>query len=118
MTLLFVYGTLKQGECRSANMSGNCRSTHVATMPNYRMYRIDDYPGLIDVRPQTGLSIIGELWEVDSQCLERLDEIEGVAEKDYERRTIQLASPNDSDSVQAYFYLRSIAGLEDCDSCW
>lgn len=114
MSLLFVYGTLKRGFCRAGFLAGQKFLGEVQTEPLYRMYNCGSYPGLRAESP--GLAIQGELWEVDAECLMRLDVEEGVDEELYERRAIQL-SPHRED-VEAYFYLRSVAGMPDCGDCW
>lgn len=115
---LFVYGTLKKGQCRSSQLSGRLIAEQISTLPDYRMYRLDGYPGLVEVQPGMGASIIGELWEIDQECLHRIDRLEGVDERYYQRREIRLASPFENDRVEAYFYLKSVADREDCGRNW
>lgn len=112
--LLFVYGTLKRGHCRELFLAGQTFLGEVQTEPLYRMYNCGSYPGLREESP--GAAIQGELWEVDSECLQRLDAEEGVGEGLYERRSIQLSRHRAG--VEAYFYLRSVAGMPDCGDCW
>jgi gamma-glutamylcyclotransferase (GGCT)/AIG2-like uncharacterized protein YtfP len=115
-TLLFVYGTLKQGYCRAAALDGQRLLGDAATEPAYRMVNVGEYPGLI--ADAAGCSIAGELWEVDAECLARPDEIEGVAEQLYQRRTVCLLPPHDTARVEGYFYLRDTAGMPDCGPRW
>lgn len=114
MSLLFVYGTLKRGFCRESFLAGQTFLGEAQTEPLYRMYNCGSYPGLREQSP--GLAILGELWEVDAECFKRLDAEEGVDEGLYERRAIQL-SPH-REGVEAYFYLKSVAGMPDCGDCW
>ncbi len=118
MKQLFVYGTLKQGQCRAGHLLGQQISLRAMTQPDYRMYRLDGYPGLIEVEPQTGLSIVGELWEVGPDCLAQIDAIEGVDAGLFQRRSIRLAAPSSDDLVEAYFYLKSVAGRAECGASW
>jgi gamma-glutamylaminecyclotransferase len=115
---LFVYGTLKEGQSRSSQLIGRRITAKALTRPDYQMYRLDGYPGLIEVQPGKGVSIIGELWEIDPECLQRIDVLEGVNEGDYERRPIRLACPLEGYQVDAYFYLNSVADREDCGRSW
>lgn len=113
---LFIYGTLKRGDCRHSALAGQTFRGEASTESGYRLYNIGSYPGLVE--SPTGLAVEGELWEVDAACLARLDEVEGVAEGLYERRTIRLAEPLGDLNVQSYFFLKNTAGLADCGPCW
>ena len=114
MSLLFVYGTLKRGFCRAQFLAGQRFLQEVLTEPSYRIYNCGTYPGLKE--DPSGMPIHGELWEVDADCLKRLDVEEGVSEQLYSRRAIHLnpAVPG----VEAYFYLPAVGGMPDCGSRW
>lgn len=118
---IFVYGTLKRGLCRAHFLTGQRFWGEARTLPRYRMYNCGTYPGLKPA-PGDGLSIVGELWQVDSECLARLDQEEGVAEGLYVRRSIELApasrEPLPDSLIEAYFYLPGVAGFPDCGECW
>jgi gamma-glutamylaminecyclotransferase len=115
-TRLFVYGTLKRGGCREFAMAGQRFVGAARTQPAFRLYQCGDYPAL--VRDANGISIEGELWEVDGACLSKLDEIEGVSMRLYERAAVSLLPPHDGEHVDSYFYLRSVNGLQDCGPRW
>lgn len=117
MSRLFVYGTLKSGDCRSHHLVGQTLIGIGKTQPRYRMFKVDSYPGLVEFDTE-GESITGEIWEVDDDCLAHLDRVEGVPEGLYERRPIALLTPFDKLSVEAYFYLESTHGKPDCGSNW
>jgi gamma-glutamylcyclotransferase (GGCT)/AIG2-like uncharacterized protein YtfP len=89
MHLIFVYGTLKRGFCRSAFLEGQRFLATANTVPEYRLYDLGSYPGMVWVGQQ-GTSIAGELFEVDAECLAQLDEEEGVHEGLYIRQDIRL----------------------------
>jgi len=117
---IFVYGTLKRGLCRAPFLAGQQFVGEVRTLPRYRMFDCGSYPGL---RPalHDGLSIIGELWSVDAECLARLDLEEGVAGGLYARRMIELAAPLAGElttTCEAYFYLPGVEGYPDCGESW
>ncbi len=82
------------------------------------MFRVRDYPGLIEVGQGSGQAIVGEVWQVDEACLRLLDDVEGVDEGYYIRRPIRLQNNVSNMDVEAYFYQRSVAGCEDCGNCW
>jgi gamma-glutamylcyclotransferase (GGCT)/AIG2-like uncharacterized protein YtfP len=116
MAKLFVYGTLKRGYSRSTALQGEAFLGTVKTQALYRMYNCGNYPGLVE--SPDGLSIEGELWEVSSECLKRLDEIEGVGIKLYQRKKVFLKAPHDRELVETYLYLRSTQGMPDCGTRW
>jgi gamma-glutamylcyclotransferase (GGCT)/AIG2-like uncharacterized protein YtfP len=68
--------------------------------------------------PQNGLSIEGEIWEVDDEHLPALDELEDVAHGLYKRVPILLLPPHETRLVEGYTYLLSIAGRRDCGTTW
>lgn len=112
--IVFVYGSLKRGRAlhhllQSARFLGTA-----STSPLYRLFDLGHYPGLVEW--PAGLSIAGELYEVDSDCLAQLDDAEGVAEGYYARRDIQLLSP--APAAQAWFWLGAVKDCPDCGSCW
>jgi len=113
---IFVYGTLKRGHSRSPVLQKQRFLGSARTVAKYRMYDCGSFPGLAE--DSNGREIQGELWEVDRQCLKRIDEIEGVAQNLYERRPVQLAPPHDKVSAQSYFYQRDVSGLPDCGVRW
>jgi gamma-glutamylaminecyclotransferase len=78
-TTLFVYGTLKRGGRGNRWLAGQRFLGEVVTEPEYRLYDLGTYPGL--VRDATnGLAVKGELWEVDDACLAGLDDFEYAPE--------------------------------------
>jgi gamma-glutamylcyclotransferase (GGCT)/AIG2-like uncharacterized protein YtfP len=80
------------------------------------MYNCGNYPGLVE--SPDGLCVEGELWDVSIECLKRLDEIEGVGVRLYQRAKVRLQSPHDRAEAVTYLYLRSIQGLPDCGVRW
>jgi gamma-glutamylcyclotransferase (GGCT)/AIG2-like uncharacterized protein YtfP len=60
----------------------------------------------------------GEVYEVDAECLKRLDEAEGVDEGLYARRVIKLQPPFDGVEASAWFWLNKVGGLRDCGTSW
>lgn len=117
-TLLFIYGTLKRGDVRAPLLEGQQYLGVAQTTALYRLFNVGTYPALVEAEPikLPGRSIVGELWQVDNECLARLDEEEGVDEGLYERRVIELVECETS--VQSYFYLHTVEGMLDCGACW
>ena len=113
---LFIYGTLKRGHLRAGLLDGQRYLGDARSCPLYRMYQVEAYPGL--VHEEEGISLEGELWEVDPECLAELDEVEGVEAGLYQRERIMLENPWQGAGAEAYFYQHPVDGLADCGSCW
>lgn len=116
MPVVFVYGTLKRGDCRHGHLNGATTLGSAVTTPGYRLFHLGDYPGLVE--DAAGGAIEGELYEVSPGLLRQLDEVEGVAEGWYARRPIRLEPPSADLQPEAYFYLGSIAGARELIRRW
>lgn len=114
--LVFVYGSLKRGFALHGLLQGQLFLGNAVTEPLYRLFDLGSYPGLVEW-PE-GLAIRGEVYQVDFECLRRMDEAEGVAERLYVRRTILLQERFESSDVHAWFWLNAVQGLRDCGSEW
>lgn len=116
---IFVYGTLKRGQCRHRFLANERYLGEFRTAPRYRMFNVGMYPGLIE-DVENGRSIVGELYDVSPLSLERLDVVEAVDEGEYVRRPIELESRDNEDNepAEAYFYLPPVDHLPDCGECW
>jgi gamma-glutamylcyclotransferase (GGCT)/AIG2-like uncharacterized protein YtfP len=69
---LFVNGTLMRGDVLHENLDGARFISEAQTAPHYRLYSIDDvHPGMID-GGAAGVSVSGELYELDLEHLERI----------------------------------------------
>jgi gamma-glutamylaminecyclotransferase len=116
MPILFVYGTLKRGDCRHRFLAGSRFLGLAVTSPGYRLFNLGDYPALVE--DPSGGQIEGELYEVSGHGLRVLDEVEAVADELYVRRSIQLASPTTQPTAEAYFYLGSVTGKREILRRW
>jgi len=116
LPLIFVYGSLKRGYALHHLLTSQLSQGQAVTRPLYRLFDLGSYPGLVEW--PDGLAIRGEVYQVNRECLKRLDEVEGVAEALYARRRILLQPPFDRDEVHAWFWLRSVSGLPDCGAEW
>ena len=118
-TLLFVYGSLKSGFERHAVLRNQRFVCCAATIAKCRLFDCGSYPALLE--SSDGISVRGELYEVDQECLHECDAIEGVEQGLYARRVIGVASITDalySSDAWAYFYLQSTVHLSDCGCEW
>ncbi|MCA1963633.1 MAG: gamma-glutamylcyclotransferase [Prosthecobacter sp.] len=114
---IFVYGTLKRGGSNHGWMRGQHFLTEAATAPCYRLYDLGGYPGMV-LDEAAGISIQGEIWEVDAEGLARLDVLEDVADGEYTREEVKLLPPHDAWQVQGYRYLRDVSGARPLGSSW
>jgi gamma-glutamylaminecyclotransferase len=116
---VFVYGTLKRGEALHGHLAGQRFVECARTVADYRLYRLDWFPGLVETSsPDEGVAIHGELWDVDEATLGVLDVVEEVGSGLYERRLIRLQAPFDRNEVIAYFYRGDVQGCSDNGDRW
>jgi gamma-glutamylcyclotransferase (GGCT)/AIG2-like uncharacterized protein YtfP len=93
---LFVNGTLMRGDVLHGNLDGARFVSEARTAPRYRLYSIGDvHPGMIDAEA-SGVSVSGELYELELEHLERLVKDEppglgiGVVELDGGQRRLGI----------------------------
>ncbi|RTZ14288.1 gamma-glutamylcyclotransferase [Vibrio aquaticus] len=72
--LVFVYGTLRYGECNHHLLAqSSCLGNHT-TAPVYALYDLGAYPAVIEGHS----AIVGEVYHVDEETLAQLDLLEDV----------------------------------------
>lgn len=81
--LVFVYGTLRQGESNHHFLEASQCLGSYETQPEFALYDLGDYPALIEGHQ----SIQGEVYLIDAKTLQRLDILEDVP-VEYRRETI------------------------------
>jgi gamma-glutamylaminecyclotransferase len=116
-TLLFVYGTLKRGGRNARLMEGQRFVGEARTAPGFRLYRVGEYPGMVPLAEDRD-GVTGEVWQVDAATLEKLDEFEGVHEGLFRRERVRLLPPFENRIIEAYVYVRSVAGCADVGGAW
>lgn len=85
--LIFIYGSLRRGSARAMSMKFP-RSKFVAeARVNGSLYDLGAYPGLL--LDNSNSLVIGEVYEVDDETLDELDEFE--ASSDYWRQQVEIA---------------------------
>ncbi len=114
--LLFIYGTLKRGGSNHVYMRGQRFVAEASTAAHYRLHDMGGYPGMVSA--ENGLSITGEIWEVDAEGLTRLDELEDIEGGEYVREVIPLLPPHEGLRVEGYRYLWSVSGHRDLGRSW
>jgi gamma-glutamylaminecyclotransferase len=106
--LVFVFGTLKQGFPNFATNRGVRVGGVFVTRQPYPLYLVGERhsPWLVD-EPGSGARVAGELFRVDAQSLEAMDQIERVAEPDGYRRVLLQVECSETAAVhEAYAYLK------------
>jgi len=70
MTELFLNGEGMRGGVVHHNVAGYRFLGEVATAARYRFFSVrDEFPGLVDVGPEAGGSVVGELYDVPLRVL-------------------------------------------------
>ncbi len=100
MVLLFVYGSLRSGQPNHGCLAGCKFMGNAMTVP---AYRIQDFGAFVGLLSGT-LAVEGEVWEVRPHALAKLDYLEAVDAGVFKRTNVNLQSPFDDKTVQAYFY--------------
>ena len=136
--LLFVYGTLKCGFSRNYALNGQLYLGTARTTPEYGMYTTGGYPALLNQKlAETNQvkaedSIYGELWEVDDECIMKIDKIEGTDVNLFERLPIDITEINltrlplsksawnlvQNKKAHAYLFKQPVHGASCCGEYW
>ncbi|HEU5297246.1 MAG TPA: gamma-glutamylcyclotransferase family protein [Burkholderiaceae bacterium] len=107
-TLVFVFGTLKQGFPNFAVNQGRRFGGVFCTLERLPLWLVGErhVPWLID-SPGEGEQVAGEVYEVDDAALAAMDELEGVGLPDgYHRTTIRVRSPDDPTELSVQIYMK------------
>ena len=103
MAKIFVYGTLRKGECRNYLLE-DYRFLGYAKAKGFLFYNIGAYPGMVEGDGE----VVGEVYEIHESLLEKLDLVEGVPDL-YRRELIEVSLENGQTiSAYAYIYNRKI----------
>ena len=114
-TLVFVYGTLKEGFANFHISGGIRRQGEYETVRRFPLYVIGEYyiPWLVDQEDE-GNQVKGQVFEADSAALIRMDELEMLGEPGWFTRRQILVRPTDSKlsgMLTAYVYFGATARL-------
>jgi gamma-glutamylaminecyclotransferase len=110
-SLVFVYGTLKHGY-RNAHVNEGVRVPgEFVTVERFPLYVIGPHqlPWLVE-QPGQGEHVLGELYEVNAQALQRMDALERITEPDWYARGRVMVRPRgnaQADAVLAMVYFGS-----------
>jgi gamma-glutamylcyclotransferase (GGCT)/AIG2-like uncharacterized protein YtfP len=114
---IFVYGTLKRDLSNHRHLAGQRFLGEARTTSEYRMADFGGYPGMFAV-DNDGVSVRGEVWEVDDGCRAVLDVLEDVAHGMYALEPVTLLAPFDTDDVRTYVYRWPVEGMLDAGEEW
>tara|TARA_B100000683_G_scaffold276740_2_gene331867 strand:+ start:769 stop:1170 length:402 start_codon:yes stop_codon:yes gene_type:complete len=129
ITRLFVYGTLKSDQSNHYRLTGQRYIGIAHTTTDYRLFEIEGrfetlgtYPGLVKLPypnvTDKGISIQGELWDVDDECLDKLNAYEDLDSGEYVIEEVSLIDKPDDIPVMSYLYRWDIRGMHDCGTSW
>lgn len=101
--LVFVYGSLKRGFGNHNLLEGSKFFGITETVyRNFRMYPLFGSFPAVTIATDDAFAIMGELYEVESVTMKRLDVLEGNGSM-YTRRLVSVY--NNSEIVEAWMYL-------------
>jgi gamma-glutamylcyclotransferase (GGCT)/AIG2-like uncharacterized protein YtfP len=84
--LVFVYGSLRGGSARSMSIRFPESKFIAAAKVKGSLYDLGSYPGLL--LNESNSMVIGEVYEVDDELLQQLDEFE--ASSNYLRKQVEI----------------------------
>jgi gamma-glutamylaminecyclotransferase len=116
-TLLFVYGTLKRGCSNHHHLARQEFVGPARTPPGFRLYDLGGYPALAPL-PGDPHGVVGEVWRVEADALQKLDTFEGVHEGLYKRVPVALLPPFAGQAVDAYVSVLPVTGRPDVGAEW
>ncbi len=100
----FAYGSNLSIE-RMERRTGQTHERRLAFLDGYRFafnQRGKDGHTHANIVPSAGSRVWGAIYRCDADALARLDHFEGVADGQYERRTVQVMSDKRTESAVAY----------------
>ncbi|HYH87321.1 MAG TPA: gamma-glutamylcyclotransferase family protein [Pyrinomonadaceae bacterium] len=96
--LVFVYGTLRRGGARALSVKFPGSKFIADAKVIGSLYDLGAYPGLL--LNESHSSVIGEVYEVDDEILNELDEFE--ASSNYLRKQVEISLGNDRKACWTY----------------
>ena len=94
---LFVYGTLMRGQRAHSLLDGGIYGGRYLLF-NHAMYDLGSYPAVVEEDEE---SVLGELWFVTDEMMQRLDDYEGSL---YKRVSVTLEAWNDNAEAEMYLW--------------
>jgi gamma-glutamylcyclotransferase (GGCT)/AIG2-like uncharacterized protein YtfP len=100
VTVVFVYGTLMQGERHHGLLAATPKLASARTEASFQLYDLGPYPAMV----RGTAHVLGELYQVSDAVLRALDEFEDHPTL-YRREPIML---DDGRDARAYLYLGAL----------
>lgn len=113
MQNLFVYGTLMRGQAAANKLEGYTFKG-VFRLADYAMYNLGSYPG---IKPCLGENVIGELYEIPTEAIEKLDMYEGEGSL-YVREEVRISREGEETKAIVYVYNDDVDGFELMREPW
>ena len=114
---LFLYGTLKRGFSNNYLLRDQRFLSVATTKSRYHLYDAGGFPAMV-FGTANPVSVQGEVWEVTTQCLVRLDRYECLHKGLYTRAPVFMETPFEHDRVEGYLYLLPTEGLRPLGGEW
>jgi gamma-glutamylcyclotransferase (GGCT)/AIG2-like uncharacterized protein YtfP len=96
--LVFVYGTLRRGNARAMSIRFPDSKFITEAQVSGSLYDLGAYPGLL--LDESNSLVTGEVYEVDDEILNELDEFE--ASSNYRRKQVEISPGTHSTSCWTY----------------
>lgn len=104
MVKVFVYGTLMKNRYNHNRYLKEQKYLGQAVLPSYALYNLGSYPGVI---PDDNEKVLGELYEIDLQCLKKLDYLEDNGRL-YIRRKVEVCLKGSKIEALVYVYNQKV----------
>ncbi len=114
---LFVYGTLKKGECNHHKYLSGASFEGNYYLDQYVLYELGSFPGMV---PDEEGCVIGEVYCISPEQLKAIDELEGEGRL-YKRQIVEVKSIKEDTpykEVYTYVYLGDVQGKVKRDGQW
>ncbi|MBR0574981.1 gamma-glutamylcyclotransferase [Proteiniclasticum sp. BAD-10] len=102
---IFVYGTLLQGNRNHEHYLQGSTYLGDGILPDYALYDLGSYPG---VKPCPGGKVMGEIYGVDDETLQRIHGLEGEGELYHYRKRAVLSLGHLLPEVGVYEYAKGV----------
>lgn len=112
--VVFVYGSLKKGYKQHAMIGQGKFLETVETAPNYLLYDLGPYPGMIEVHKGEGRKIEGEIYRLTPEEYKNLNKHVPYGFKNREIEVIGVDLPQ----IIALIYKQGIDRFPDCGTSW
>ncbi len=88
--LIFIYGSLRRGAARSMFVRFPNAKFIAGAKVSGSLYDLGAYPGLL--LNESSSLVVGEVYEVDDELLDKLDDFEALS--DYRRKQVEISLDN------------------------